>query len=104
MAALSASSSRVSTFISLPWLTSPDHLQLRTTLGPTSGNEVVPRSLRPRVSLSASESRNGAFSGGRIPFVLRDFDVGRPKSVIRAALFAARCRVSMSQSEEETMA
>jgi hypothetical protein len=55
-AASSASSSRGSTFISLPWLTSPDTLQMRTTSGPTSGNEVVPRVTEPPSRLCLGES------------------------------------------------
>ena len=50
--------SRQVPFISLPWLTSPDNLQMRTTSGPTSGNEVVPRVIEAGVSLSASERRS----------------------------------------------
>ena len=93
MAASSASSSRVSTFISLPWLTSPDNLQMRTTSGPTSGNEVVPRSLRPASLCPPASVVARAVCGGQYPVrAQRLRRVARGTFLIRAALFAARCR------------
>ena len=77
---------------------------MRTTSGPTSRNEVVPRVTETRVSSLLASVVTGAFDAARIPFVLRDFGVVARESVRRPALFAARCPPFLSQSEEETMA
>jgi hypothetical protein len=55
-----------------------------------------PGSLRPvrRPRWRASSPASSATA--RMPFVLRDFGVVRAKSVIRAAVFAARCPPSLS--------
>jgi hypothetical protein len=93
MGASSASNSRVSTFISLPWLTSPDTLQLRTTSGTTSGNEVVPRHRGAPAPLYASRASRRAYTPAAV--FVRAWRLrrrARGRSMIRAALFAARCR------------
>jgi hypothetical protein len=79
--------------MSLPWLTSPDNLQTRTTSGPTSGNEVVPRSLGPASLRPPASVVARAVCGGQYPVrAQRLRPVARGTFLIRAAPFAARCR------------
>jgi hypothetical protein len=52
---------------------------MRTTSGPTSRNEVVPRVTETRVSSPLASVITGALGGGRIPFVFRYFGVVRAR-------------------------
>jgi hypothetical protein len=66
---------------------------MRTTSGPTSGNEVVPRPLRPASMCSPASVGARALYGGRYPVrAQRLCCVARGTFLIRAALFAARCQ------------
>jgi hypothetical protein len=77
-------------------------LQMRTTSGPTSRNEVVPRVAEDQRLVSAGERRNRC--ARRRPAFRSCSETSAwsaRESVIRAALFAARCRASLSQWGEE---
>jgi hypothetical protein len=77
-------------------------LQMRTTSGPTSRNEVVPRVVEDQRLVSAGERRNRC--ARRRPAFRSCSETSAwsaRESVIRAALFAARCRASLSQWGEE---
>jgi hypothetical protein len=52
---------------------------MRTTSGPTSRNEVVPRVTETCVSSLLASVVTGAFDAAHIPFVLRDFGVVRAR-------------------------
>jgi hypothetical protein len=75
---------------------------MRTTSGPTSRNEVVPRVAEDQRLVSAGERRNRC--ARRRPAFRSCSETSAwsaRESVIRAALFAARCRASLSQWGEE---
>jgi Cu/Ag efflux pump CusA len=63
-----------------------------------------PGVIETRVSSPLASVVTGAFDAAAVRSCSETSRGPRKKSKIRAAVYAARCRASLSQSEEETMA